>query len=84
MESEDSRNSSSSDNSSDESAEGPSFIDCEGAQPYLFEPYDSDASSGTDSSNDSGERQYERLQNTDWWAINFNLQCVANAVVVQT
>ena len=66
MESEDSRNSSSSDNSSDESAEGPSFIDCEGAQPYLFEPYDSDASSGTDSSNDSGERQYERLQNADW------------------
>ena len=45
--------------SSDESAEGPSFIDCEGAQPYLFEPYDSDASSSTDSSNDSGERQYE-------------------------
>ncbi|XP_068736723.1 P2X purinoceptor 7-like [Montipora capricornis] len=66
MESEDSRNSSSSDNGSDESAEGPSFIDCEGVQPYLFEPYDSDASSGTDSSNDSGERQYERLQNTDW------------------
>ena len=59
MASEDSRNCFSSDNSSDESAEGPSFIDCEGAQPYLFEPYDSDASSSTDSSNDSGERQYE-------------------------
>ena len=65
MESEDSRNCSCSNNSSDKSAEGHSFIDCEGAQPYLFQPYDSDARSGTDSSNDSGDRQYERLQNTD-------------------
>ena len=36
----------------------------EGAQPYLFEPHDSEASSGTDSSNESEE---ERLQNTDWY-----------------
>ena len=33
----------------------------EGAQPYLFESYDSKASSGTDSSNESEEEQFERL-----------------------
>ena len=40
--------------------------DCEGTQPYLFEPYDSEASSGTDSTNESEEEQLGRLQNTDW------------------
>ena len=38
---------SSSDNSG-KSADRPSFTDREGAQPYLFEPFDSDGSSGTD------------------------------------
>ena len=39
----------------------------EGAQPYSFEPYDSEASSGTDSLNESKEGQFKRLQNTDWY-----------------
>ena len=42
------------------------LADCEGAQPYLFEPYDSGASSCTDSINDSDQDQFERLQSTDW------------------
>ncbi|KAJ7337846.1 hypothetical protein OS493_008004 [Desmophyllum pertusum] len=42
------------------------LADCEGTQPYLFEPYDSEASSGTDSTDESEEGQFERLQNTDW------------------
>ena len=42
------------------------LADCEGAQPYLFEPYDSGASLGTDSTNDSDQDQFERLQSTDW------------------
>ena len=41
----------------------------EGAQPCLCEPYDREASSGTDSSN--GVRRiksiFERLRNTDWY-----------------
>ena len=39
----------------------------EGAQPYSFEPYDSEASSGMDSLNESKEGQFKRLQNTDWY-----------------
>ena len=42
------------------------LADSEGAQPYLFEPYDSGASSGTDSTNDSDLDKFERLQSTDW------------------
>ena len=38
--------------------------DAQGTQPYLFEPYDSEASS--DSSNESDEADpFERLRNTD-------------------
>ena len=51
---------SSSDDSNDKSADRPSFPDCEGAHPHLFEPYDSDGSSGTNSQlffNDSEKGQ---------------------------
>lgn len=49
-----------------DSTEDTTWEDCEGTQPYLFEPYDSEASSDTDSTNESDEGQFERLQNTDW------------------
>ena len=64
---------SSSSISSTESDSGSMVSDCEGTQPYLFEPYDSQASSGADSTNESDEEQQlinERLQNTDWQATN--------------
>ena len=51
----------------DDTGNEQALEECEGAQPYLFEPYDSEASSGTESSNDSEEEQFERLQNTDWY-----------------
>ena len=35
-------------------------------QLYLFEPYDSEASSDTDSTIESDEEQFERPQNTEW------------------
>ena len=49
-----------------ETGDAVTLADWEGAQPYLFEPYDSEASSGTDSTNDSDQDQFERLQSTDW------------------
>ena len=52
--------------SSSSSSQETALADCEGTQPYLFEPYDSEASSGTDSTDESKEGQFERLQNTDW------------------
>ena len=51
--------------SSCESAEEIASADCAGTQPYLFEPYDSEASSGADS-NESSEETFQHLQNTDW------------------
>ena len=56
----------SSNDSMYETGDAVTLADCEGAQPYLFEPYDSGASSGTDSTNDSVQDQFERLQSTDW------------------
>lgn len=66
MDSDDSHSYSSSLSSSYESLDEIALEDCKGAQPYLFEPYDSDASSGTELSNGSEEQTFERLQNTDW------------------
>jgi len=57
---------SSSNDSMYETGDAVTLADCEGAQLYLFEPYDSRASSGTDSTNDSDQDQFERLQSTDW------------------
>ena len=54
MDSDDSRSFSSSVSSSSESADEIALADCAGTQPYLFEPYDSEASEGTDS-NESSE-----------------------------
>ena len=62
--------------SAEESTEGTgsdpenTLAGCEGIQPYMFEPYDSEASS--DNSNSSSESAsedeiHERLQNTDWY-----------------
>ena len=50
-----------------ETGDEQTLEECEGPQPYFFEPYDSEASSGTDFSNESEEEQFERLQNTDWY-----------------
>ena len=58
--------SSSSVSSQENSTEATTWEDCQGTQPYLFEPYDSEASPDTDSTNESEEEQFERLQNTDW------------------
>ena len=58
--------SSSSLSSQENSTEAKTWEDCQGTQPYLFEPYDSEASSYTDSTNEANEEQFERLQNTDW------------------
>ena len=70
MDSGGSRSSSSSLSSSNDSmyetGDAVTLADCEGAQPYLFEPYDSGASSNTDCTNDSDQDQFERLQSTDW------------------
>ena len=66
MDSDDSQSYSSSVSSSCESADEIALADCAGTQPYLFEPYDSEASSGTDSNESSEEETFERLQNTDW------------------
>ena len=44
-----------------ETGDAVTLADCEGAQPYLFEPYDSEASSGTDSTNDSRASAKYRL-----------------------
>lgn len=70
MDSGDSRSSSASLSSLNDSigeiVDDATLSDCEGTQPYLFEPYDSEASSGTDSTNESEEEQLGRLQNTDW------------------
>ena len=56
--------SSSSVSSQEHSTEETTWEDCQGTQPYLFEPYDSEASSDTDSTNESDEEDFERLQNT--------------------
>ena len=61
-----SHSNSSSQSSSYESSDELTLADCAGMQPYLFEPYDSEASSGTDSDEFDEEKTYERLQNTDW------------------
>jgi len=61
--------SSSSVSSQEHSTEETNWKDCGGTQLYLFEPYDSEASSDTDSKNESDEEEFERLQNTentDW------------------
>ena len=44
---------SSSSISSTESGSGSMVSDCESTQPYLFKPYDSQTSSGADSTNES-------------------------------
>lgn len=62
----DSHSNSSSQSSSYESSDELTLADCAGTQPYLFEPYDGEASSGTDSDEFDEEETYERLQNTDW------------------
>ena len=47
--------------------------ECQGSQPYLFEPYESDASEGSGGSrasiidSDGSEEVPERLQNTNWY-----------------
>ena len=56
-------------NDSSCSSSGSSLViegaDAQGTPPYLFESYDSEASS--DSSNESDEADpFERLRNTDW------------------
>ena len=65
MDSGDSHSSSSSsalfNGSYDEMGNEQTLEECEGAQPYLFKPYDSEASSGMDSSNKSEEEQLEQL-----------------------
>ena len=48
MDSDKSQSYSSSVSSSFESADKTALADCAGTQPYLFESYDSEASSGTD------------------------------------
>lgn len=46
-----------------DSADKTTMEDCQGTQPYLFEPYDSEASSDADSTSESeGDQQFERLQ----------------------
>ena len=57
---------SSSNNSMYKTGDAVRLADCEGAQPYLFEPYNRGASSGTDRTNDSDQDQFERLQITGW------------------
>ena len=66
MDSDDSHSYSSSLSSSCESVDEVTLADCEGTQPYLFEPYDSEASSGTDSNESDEDETFDRLQNTDW------------------
>ena len=66
MDSDDSRSFSSSVSSSCESADEIALADCARTQPYLIEPYDSEASEGTDSNESSEEETFQRLQNTDW------------------
>ena len=56
----------SSNDSMFETGDAVTLADYEGAQPYLFEPYDSGASLGTESANDSDQDQFERLQSTAW------------------
>lgn len=68
MASQDSCSSSARSSASDgDSADETTMGDCLGTQPYLFEPYDSEASSDADSTSESeDDQQFERLQNTDW------------------
>ena len=66
MDSDDLRSFSSLVSSSYDSAEEIALVDCAGTQPYLFEPYDSEASEGTDLNESSEEETFQRLQNTDW------------------
>lgn len=61
--------SSSSVSSQEHSTGDTTWDDCQGTQPHLFEPYDSEASSDTGSTNESDEEEFERLQNTDWWKL---------------
>ena len=58
--------SSSSLSSKEHSKENSTWKVCQGTQPYLFERYNSEASSDTDARNESDEEQFEQLQNTDW------------------
>lgn len=60
MESQDSC-SSSSVCSQEHSTKDTTWEDCQGTQQYLFEPYDSEASSDTDFTNQSDEEEFERL-----------------------
>lgn len=62
MDSDDLRSYSSSPPSSCESANKIALADCTGTQPYLFGPYESKASSGTDSNESSEEETIECLQ----------------------
>ena len=66
MDSDDSQSYSSSVSSSFESADETALANCVGTQPYLFEPYDSETSLGTDSNESSKKETFERLQSTDW------------------
>ena len=66
MDSDDSHSYSSLLSSSCESVDEVTLVDCEGTQPYLFEPYDSEASSGMDSNESNEEETFDQLQNTDW------------------
>ena len=60
MESQDLDSSSLSLHPSNESLnDNSSLSECEGAQPYLFEPYDSELNSDTDSTSESEEEQHE-------------------------
>ena len=52
--------------SSQYSTEDTTWETCQGTQPYLFEPYNSEASSDMDSTNESDDEQFEQLQNTGW------------------
>ena len=66
MDLDDSQSYLSSVSSSFESTDKTALGNCAGTQPYLFEPYDSEASSGTNLNESSEEETLEHLQNTDW------------------
>ena len=70
--SEESYDSSSTDESTERKGCGleNTLVGCEGTQRYMFEPKDSEASSGSSNSSNestSEDKIHERLQNTEWY-----------------
>ena len=49
-----------------ESVDETALADFEGTQPYLFEHYESEARSSTNSNESNDWETFDRLQNTDW------------------